>query len=39
MSMEEGRKQIWLFDSKGLIVQGRDNVTPHKVPFAHPGGM
>lgn len=23
--------------SKGLIVQGRANVTPHKAKFAHPG--
>ena len=38
MSIEEARKNIWLFDSKGLIVAGRDHVTEHKAKYAHPGG-
>ena len=33
---EEGRKQCWFVDSKGLLVQGRDNMTAHKLPYAHP---
>jgi malate dehydrogenase (oxaloacetate-decarboxylating)(NADP+) len=37
LSMEEARRNIWLFDSKGLIVEGRGHLTEHKSPFAHPG--
>ena len=33
---EEGRKQCWFVDSKGLLVQGRDNMVSHKLPYAHP---
>jgi malate dehydrogenase (oxaloacetate-decarboxylating)(NADP+) len=33
---EEGRKQCWFVDSKGLLVQGRDNMASHKLPYAHP---
>merc|ERR1711953_778634 len=35
MSKEEAKKKIWLKDSKGLIVQGRGNITEHKAPYAH----
>lgn len=33
---EEGRKQCWFVDSKGLLVQRRDNMASHKLPYAHP---
>merc|ERR1711997_1108462 len=35
---EEGRKKIWLKDSRGLIVEGRPEggISEHKAPFAHP---
>ena len=36
VSMEEARRNIWLFDSKGLIVEGRGFVNKHKAPYAHP---
>jgi malate dehydrogenase (oxaloacetate-decarboxylating)(NADP+) len=36
ISMEQARKQCWLFDSKGLVVKGsQSNMAPHKIPFAH----
>lgn len=37
VTMEEARRNIWLFDSKGLIVEGRGHVTEHKAPYAHSG--
>ena len=33
---EEGRKQCWFVDSKGLLVRGRDNMASQKLPYAHP---
>lgn len=37
MSEEEARKHCWFVDSKGLLVAGRDNIAPHKKPYAHEG--
>ncbi len=35
VSETEARKHCWFVDSKGLLVEGRDNMAPHKVPYAH----
>jgi len=33
--LEQARQCCWYFDSKGLLTQGRDNVTQPKLPFVH----
>ena len=33
---EAARGRCWFMDSKGLIVQGRDRLKPHTLPYAHP---
>ena len=31
----EARQRCWLFDTRGLLVSGRDKIPPQKAPFAH----
>jgi malate dehydrogenase (oxaloacetate-decarboxylating)(NADP+) len=35
MDAEEARRHCWLVDSKGLVVQSRDNLSPQKRAYAH----
>jgi len=35
ISEQEARSRLWMIDSKGLIISGREGVTKEKVPFAH----
>jgi malate dehydrogenase (oxaloacetate-decarboxylating)(NADP+) len=34
-SEAEARKRSWLFDSRGLVVGSRQDLTAHKQPYAH----
>jgi malate dehydrogenase (oxaloacetate-decarboxylating)(NADP+) len=33
---DEARKRCWFVDSRGLLCAGRDNISEHKAPYAHP---
>lgn len=35
ISEDDARKHCWFVDSKGLLVDGRENIAPHKQPYAH----
>lgn len=32
---EDAMSRCWFVDSRGLVVKSRDNLAPHKLPFAH----
>lgn len=36
LTPEEARGRCWFFDSCGLVVAGREHVSPGKQPYAHP---
>ena len=35
LSSEEARRRLWFVDVNGLVVQGRDDLMPHNLPYAH----
>jgi malate dehydrogenase (oxaloacetate-decarboxylating)(NADP+) len=37
LSESEARLRCWFVDSRGLVVNTRDNLADHKLPFAHTG--
>ncbi len=34
-SEDEARKKLWFVDINGLVVQSRDDLLPHNLPYAH----
>lgn len=35
MSQQEARSRLWMMDSKGLLVKGRDNLKPRLLHYTH----
>ena len=35
LSEEEARRRCWYFDTNGLVVKSRRDLTAHKLPYAH----
>jgi malate dehydrogenase (oxaloacetate-decarboxylating)(NADP+) len=36
VSPDDARQKVWLFDDKGPVVAGRDDLPEHLLPYAHP---
>jgi len=32
---EAARKRLWFVDDKGLVIEDRDDLAPHNLPYAH----
>jgi malate dehydrogenase (oxaloacetate-decarboxylating)(NADP+) len=37
MPADEARRHSWMFDSRGLVVAGREGLASQKLPYAHAG--
>ncbi len=35
LSKEEARSRLWFVDQNGLVVQSRDDLMAHNLPYAH----
>lgn len=35
LPLEEARRRLWFVDVNGLVVEGRDDLMPHNLPYAH----
>ena len=35
LAPEEARRRLWFVDVHGLVVEGRDDLMPHNLPYAH----
>jgi malate dehydrogenase (oxaloacetate-decarboxylating)(NADP+) len=35
VSEADAKRRNWLFDSRGLVVKGRNDLVEHKLPYAH----
>ena len=35
LAPEAARRRLWFVDVHGLVVEGRDDLMPHNLPYAH----